>query len=182
MSGVGESLNMERSRGTVVICGPVCAGKSTLARALAQRLRLPIVTGQQAIEYHAKSGALGRAGLQRLGQELEQRRPGSWLADAVDALVGQAQAAVVDAARTAEQVRALRSREGGATVVHLTAVNEVRQARYEHRSAARDRPVSFELLASSQLEREAVALGEEADRAVDTTDLPAEEVARRVFE
>jgi dephospho-CoA kinase len=142
-----------------VLTGPLCAGKTTLAEWLGGR-GWTVVTARQVLTDLAGRHALDRGALVRLGQELEDQRPGRWLAE----VAAKARRPVVlDAARTRAQVREARRMLDEVLVVHLNAPTDVRRARFVARGSTADPEASFEGLNSSPLEREAAELGVLAD-------------------
>jgi ATP-dependent protease Clp ATPase subunit len=161
---------------TLVLAGPTCSGKTTIAQALSRSLHWPVVSAREAIETHILAGANGRELLQIVGARLESERPGVWLREAVDALVGVGEVAIVDAARTAPQVLALRARSPSGIVIQVSADRAIRAGRYDARAQAGDAHVPFEMVASSTLELEAECLGTFADVHVDTSRSTREQV------
>jgi cytidylate kinase len=163
---------------SIVLCGPLCAGKTTLAAGLSGR-GLTQVTAIDAIEAQAGRSGLSRAELQRIGRELEASSPGRWLAEAA---ARATLPVVLDAARTADQVGAARHLLGG-VVVHLTASPDTRRDRFERRRPVRrsDAVACFDDLAASPLELGAEKMGAIADLAIDTENLTVEETLEAVL-
>jgi dephospho-CoA kinase len=161
----------------IVLAGPTCAGKTTLADGLSRATAWPIVTARAAIVLHA-GRALDARGLATAGFRLEAQFPGVWLASAVAAAVAADQAAIVDAARTSAQVIALRESSPWCTVVYLTADVETRRRRYGRRGCG---TTQFDALANSSIERGADLLAGNADLCVDTSSLSATQILSRVL-
>ena len=181
MAQVPEPVDPPPAPRTLVLCGPLCAGKTSVARPVAEALGLCVVTGQSAIELYAGRAGLDRTELQLLGARLERERPGAWLAEAADAIAGSRQALLLDAARTRAQVDAMRGRGPRALVLHITADRQTRERRYEQRDASRDRDVRFDAIVTSPLEREAEALGLVADLVIDSSGLSLSEAVAQAL-
>jgi hypothetical protein len=150
----------------VILSGPLCAGKSTLAAVLAKR-GWSVVTARSAIEAHEGRGPLPRRELQRIGLRLESDRPGLWLSDAVCALDGSV--VVVDAARTRPQVGAIRDLGRPSLLVFVSAPRAVRRSRFTDRADVADAGHKFDEIADTPLERGVEALADISDLAIDTT-------------
>lgn len=157
---------------TIVLTGPISSGKTTLALLIAARLDVPVVTARSAIKRQASDAGASRASLQEIGAALEANTGGQWLVGEVDRTVGRESAAVVDAARTAAQVSALRARSSATLVVHLVAGRDVREARFRARDAPEDAEVAFSEIATSGVELESEGLGAYADLVLDSAQLP----------
>jgi shikimate kinase len=154
---------------TVVLCGPVCAGKTTLSEALARELGASTVVARDAIAQTTGGGALTRSELVRVGELLEAERPGVWLADAVAERAGASGSAIVDSARTRAQISALRRRPGVVVVVHVTASLDEREKRFAARSASDPNEGALRDIRATPIEQEAEALETWCDIGVDTT-------------
>ena len=120
----------------ILLSGAVCAGKTTLAGGLKQSQAARVLTTRTLItaQVHQAAEQLDRGRLQRLGNALDHRTGGRWVADAVRSLTLD-RLTVVDAVRTPNQVAAI-----SATVptlhVHLTASDSVLKERYAQRVSA----------------------------------------------
>jgi adenylosuccinate synthase len=123
----------------VALSGPVCAGKTTLAGRLADGATTSTISTRQILMSRREAAECGhrRTSLQDLGDRLDRTTGGTWLADAVRPLLGEAKshsAAVIDAIRTTDQLRALK-RISRVVHVHLTASDSVLRARFAMRAA-----------------------------------------------
>jgi len=139
----------------IVLSGPVCAGKTTLAVELRQRFSIHIFKSRQLIM--AATGARNeRVALQEAGDQLDTTTKGHWLAEAVtreaEGLADDAEA-VVDSVRTLPQIDAIRTKFGTRVLhVHITGPTEPGgelAKRYDAKKA--DRPKERELETYSQL-------------------------------
>lgn len=164
---------------TVVLAGPTCAGKTTLAQILADKVGWPVVAARRAIQIAGDLADNDRKELVRVGMDLERENPGHWLVEATDRAVGAGNPTIVDAARTQAQVQAFRGRLPRPLVVHVWADPDMREQRFKQQQA-RDENMSFERLARSRAEVEAEGLIDTADLRIDTTNSSAETVARKV--
>jgi adenylate kinase family enzyme len=130
----------------VALSGPVCAGKTTLAEGLVERLGAQRLATRALIAAAVGQTpeALGRAQLQCLGDRLDREVGGEWAREGVAGwlrLLGPQGLLVVDSVRTRDQVEAIR-RTVPTIHIHLTAPDDVLSARYEGR---RQRAPSYEL-------------------------------------
>jgi dephospho-CoA kinase len=169
----------EQRPATIVLAGPTCAGKTTLAHKLSVALGWPIVSARSAIQTAGGLQAPGRQELVRSGMQLELDNPGHWLVEATDRTVGHGNPAIIDAARTHAQIEALRGRPPLPRVVYVRADRGTRERRFEEQRD-REETMSFSDLASSRAEIEAEEVIGLADLRIDTTYASSEEVACQV--
>jgi adenylosuccinate synthase len=173
----------------IAISGPVCAGKSTLAQAVAEARGASVLTTRLLIAAHLNRAAdeLSRAELQQAGDLLDRERGGAWVAEGVLELgMGAGGLAIVDAVRNAEQLAALRL-EADTLHVHLSSDESTLAQRYNERSRLNPQLefAGFEDLRANRTEAEVERLGALADLRIDTSELDAEEaerVVRRVLD
>jgi adenylosuccinate synthase len=118
----------------VLLSGAVCAGKTTLADCLRKCRAAEVLTTRALIAAQASNTAeyLDRRRFQQLGDDLDRRTGGGWVADAVKNM-GLKGLIVVDAVRTSAQIDAIKANRG-ALHVHLTAQNLVLENRYAQRT------------------------------------------------
>jgi adenylosuccinate synthase len=179
----------------VVISGQVGAGKSTLARGLAERYGASLVSTKELLQLTAeRQGEMlpaERGALQGYGAKLDKETRGAWVAEAVSArisgagIAGQEPGAesavgesdepsglwVVDAVRIQKQIDELREALGIDIVhVHLHSSTEVLAARYLERGEASGIKElgSYDEVARDPTEQKVAALIHDADVAIDT--------------
>jgi adenylosuccinate synthase len=170
----------------VAISGPVCAGKSTLAAGLGFATGARILTTRLLISDHLGYGAdeLSRGELQKAGDVLDEERGGAWVAEGVEALVGNAGTLiVVDAVRNFGQLVALRE-ERLMSHIHLTADPDVLANRYAERS--RNNPqlefADLQSLRANPTEANVETLARFADLELDTGATEADAILRAVMD
>jgi adenylosuccinate synthase len=169
----------------LVMSGPICAGKSTLAEGLQRRYGARRLSSRQLLQQRVKDTGAGRLSLQAAGEELDRETQGRWLAESLRPLVEQPGGPlVVDSVRIRLQVEALRQVFGSRVVhVHLTAPAGLRERRYDARRAASGQDTegaSFARVGEDATERAVEGLADVADLVLDTSRLPAEAVLVRV--
>lgn len=165
-----RTVNLEET--IVVISGPVCSGKTTLGRGLADACGAEVVTTRILIARHLdrQPDELSRSELQAAGEALDEERGGAWVAEKVAEMRrGLAAPVVVDAIRNAAQLDALR---GVAETfhVHLRADPEILAARYERRISS-DPQLEFPNFSELRANPTEAAVGElasEADLVLDS--------------
>lgn len=116
----------------IVLSGPVSVGKSSFGNALLELTGGRRVSTRLYIQ-KLKGTPNERGALQAAGDDLDSETNGSWVADAVDAALEENEAPVLllDSARIAAQVEALRKKWGANLFhVHLHAAEEELERRY----------------------------------------------------
>ena len=160
----------------VLLSGPICSGKSALARLLNEKHCAKIIKTRELILKKAPKTKPERKALQRAGQRLDREDGGAWVGEALQRAVdsyatGQTPRGlyVVDSVRISGQIDAIR-RAYGAEVhhIHLTATKEELRQRYASRSREDDEAVAYEDLKRNRTERYIEKLAAVADIAVST--------------
>lgn len=118
----------------IILSGPTCAGKSSVAKEIAKVLGFGIVHTRELLP--AKAGELSRVELHKLGEELDQSTGGGWIADeVVHRLDGDTvQGVVVDSARSRLQIdRIMDGRVNESLHVHLVSDSSTLRTRFVER-------------------------------------------------
>ncbi|MCK8780776.1 adenylosuccinate synthetase [Rhizobium sp. NTR19] len=162
----------------VVLSGPIAVGKTAFSDELMRRYPCEKVSTRNYI-LRVKQVSDERKALQQAGAELDMETNGSWVADAVS--VGMSDTSksflLVDSARIAGQVRALRDRFGADNVhhFHLTAPHDVLERRYRERAGVGDQVATYTEAKADVIEAEVDKLAAIADVVVQTekSDVPS---------
>ncbi|WP_434172762.1 adenylosuccinate synthetase [Clavibacter michiganensis] len=175
----------------ITLSGPVGAGKSTLAIALADELDgVRISTRQMLMDIAVAEGFSlepERRALQDFGVMLDTRTSETWVSDGVlSAKTSRAESVrylIVDAIRTEGQLESLRSRFGAQiTHINLTAPSETLSARYEARLESGIRELnSYSAVASNAVEANVSHLSAQADVVIDTSRSSSVDVLTRAL-
>jgi adenylosuccinate synthase len=171
----------------VVISGPVGAGKSTLAKGLAERYDGSYLSTKNLLRDEASKRGMDllpeRAAMQKFGALLDEETRGRWVADAVsrrvsgvgdlevDEVSGRDGLFIVDAVRTEGQIVAFRAAFGSEVVhLHVYASTDELAKRYAARgdSSGLRELASYAEVAQDPTEAAVNALGRDADVAIDT--------------
>ena len=158
--------------------GPVGAGKSTLARALAGSYHAGHLRTQELLrdraEEHGIELSSDRRSLQEYGDQLDEETGGRWVADAVVAtmaeLPGTCQLVIVDAVRQLSQIEALRAAFDRVDHIHVYAPSPVLDERYQQRGSSSGLAEldSYAEVAENKTESEVHRLAADADVAINT--------------
>jgi adenylosuccinate synthase len=159
----------------VLLSGRVSAGKSTLCDGLARRFGAhPLKTKELIAEAARSDSRLGRGELQHIGDLLDRRTKGEWVARALTRLVQSLPddaVVVVDAVRIIEQVHAVRKAYGPKVFhVHLEAEVGELARRYRHKQRQKESGEfpSYADLSTNKTERRVGKLAESADAVIKT--------------
>lgn len=172
---------LNRFAGSVLLLGPMGAGKTTTARLLEQRhgFRCYSLAGpiRQVVDVafpwlEGKPKSVRRVYLQRAGKFLRKFRPNPILYHAEAALLASSRPLVIDDGRTAEEAE--WAARNGLSVVILTCDEEERRRRLVERDGMLPDPRAFQDRTEREWERV------KAPR-VDTTNLSPEDVVRAVL-
>jgi adenylosuccinate synthase len=178
------------ARQIIVLSGPVAAGKSQLAVALADRFGVVRIKTQDMIR-DLTNADLDRAALQKAGEGLDQKTRGAWVARELTRVLtqpaaGQPEVAehgrvLVDSVRLATQVEAIRKAFGQRVVhVHLTAPEHELARRYELRQTRMREFASYAEMRADPTEASVDDLRQVADIVIDTLRSTPEDVVVRV--
>lgn len=169
----------------VLLSGRICTGKTTLAKALADKYGFRRFSTREALISRAGEMEISRKNLQEFGEKLDRRTKGSWLRDSLlESIAGldSEDCVVIDSIRIHRQADFLRESYGSKIVhVHLDCSDEELSRRYAQRS--KDGPGEFATFAEAQqnrTERGVHKLGKEADISIRTDRSEPPEVLVRV--
>ena len=170
----------------VVVSGPVCGGKSVLAKALAKQFDgIRLSTREVLLAEIRDDEPATRATLQRIGARLDESTDGRWVADRLSTIIYKADEllVVIDAARTASQIAAIREAFGRQVRhVHVTASAEIRAERFGDRLASSEvaETGTYAEVTADQTEANVDDLASQADIAIDTDRVGQDDVLVRV--
>ena len=153
----------------IVLSGSICAGKSSLARALEREFDVEVISTRELISQRFSDGATDRAKLQAQGSNLDDSTNGQWIADELAKWLvrerADSQLVCVDAVRDERQIDALRAVYPTALVhLHLEADVDVRESRY----APRNETTPFDAASADRVEQNVHRLRDIADVCIDT--------------
>jgi len=170
----------------LALSGPTAAGKTTIARALAEALdgriysSYPLMTGH-AQRVHGLSAPETRHQLDQMAEKVEQISQGGWLAKEIAHDMRQAgtpTTAVVDSLRSTLQLSAMRTRFPHKVVhIHLTAPKAELARRYNEAREPGEAPYEEAICDS---ETRLPKLGSVADMVLDTEAMSTAEIVEAV--
>ncbi|HAM23377.1 MAG TPA: adenylosuccinate synthase, partial [Actinobacteria bacterium] len=167
----------------IVLSGRVCAGKSTLAAALAANGGATLIKSKDLICERSPATVRTRGALQRAGRRLDRETGGRWLSEALNKRVmndDPPSLVVVDAVRIPEQVLYLRQSGWSVTHVHLDAGKEELDKRHASK-ATTGTVAAYRELAKTWSEKHVKSLEKLADVVIDTDRCSASDVFARVM-
>ena len=176
-----EQLKQTSLDVVLALSGPICAGKSTLARGLSAELCADILSTRELL--HQLTNTRDRATLQDLGEALDRQYGHHWMTRPAlrqRAELPSESLLIIDAVRTLDQLSGLRL---GAHVlhVHLTAPDPVLEGRYEQRVRRAISELSaYGAVRSSPTEAAVEALARVADVVLRTDALSIDETRAEV--
>jgi adenylosuccinate synthase len=166
----------------LILSGPLCSGKTTLASTLAADCGYDVISVRASVRALSRGDLRRRADLQEYGAELERLEPGIWLARIVSAAATSLVPTVVDAVRTLPQVVEVKRVLPRAVHVHLTADIGALHHRFLSRAESDiEEPTSFTTATAADVERHAGALQRVADVVIDTSDVHPRALVERVM-
>jgi adenylosuccinate synthase len=175
---------MTSEKTIISLSGPIGSGKTTLAAHMEKRYAACRISTSGVLSKSVGRG-LDRSELQQLGLEV-RFQGGEWIADTVKRFILDHPAAkiiIVDAVRTAEQVRAIRdlaAERWRVLHIHLTADDQQLARRYNARARRSDSGVGWLEATESLTEKAIITLKSDADLVIDTSAVTSDDVAVRV--
>jgi adenylosuccinate synthase len=170
----------------VLLSGPTCSGKTTLANRLQEVRSATLIRARDVIAEASGLGATpSRSELVSAGAALDVSSKGRWLAEGSLHRIANSMSSdpvLIDAARSLAQARHVLDVFEEVVVFHLTATIEVRQHRYERQADSSQRLPSFNELALQASEAGAESVRAIADLVLDTTFLRPDEVMGEALE
>lgn len=126
---------MERK--IILLTGPICAGKSTVAKRLATEHNIVHIETRQYLNRKKEGIAQERGAMQEFGEKLDRKTRGGWVRDELQKDLDKldpAQSVVVDSIRALNQIHRIRESYGNEVVqLHLEAAESSLEARYSQR-------------------------------------------------
>jgi adenylosuccinate synthase len=166
----------ETSPRIVVLSGSVGAGKSTLARGLAERYAARHIRTQDLMRDYAEANGESlpneRKALQDYGERLDLETDGKWVADRVAQIVtndDEHALFIVDAVRLKSQVDHLRSAfPTRVSHIHVDAPKPVLSQRYRERKSGLTELATYDEVAANKTEAGVTHLADDADVSIDS--------------
>ena len=153
----------------VVLSGPICSGKSELAKRLKSQGGFEIYSTSARIKEQMQDSTEGRGSLQEASKDLDGRTNYGWIATE---LASQAddKRIVVDSARFPQQISRIRQQFGWRVVhIHLSAPTNVLKERFSERAARKDIGMTFDEAMADETEQNSNSLESSADLFIDTS-------------
>ena len=167
----------------LLISGPLCSGKTTLADALELADGMCVLRLAELVRSHGQNHPTTRRALQRRTAQLDRSTEGEWVAQALMPVhmgLDPESWIVVDSIQSREEISAIREAWPREIVhVHLTAPELVLHERFEHE--AREEDQTFEEIRRSAAERRIDALAASADVVLNTNRCEPNDVVVRTL-
>ena len=159
----------------MLLSGPVCSGKSVLARKLEEVYQAVIVKTKDFILERKPRTKPQRRAMQLAGQRLDNADGGAWVCEGLQRKIDESTKQtpvglfVVDSVRILGQIDVIRQAFGPEVFhVHLTARPETLRKRFEKRERDEDSGVDYSTLKGNRTEKNIEKLADVADIVVDT--------------
>jgi len=167
----------------VLLSGPICSGKSTLAEGLVGRYRAVPYKTHELIQTLRPKVPSERVALQRAGDALDRSTQGRWVQKALERRLDSLPAesiVVIDAVRITSQIDGIREAFPARVYhIHLTASGDVLAKRYASKNSQVTEVSSYDQVRINRTERNVEDLAEIADIVVKTDQCTAEDVLIR---
>lgn len=169
----------------ILLSGPVCSGKTALARKLNDRYNIFHFKTSEFLSSTLQSGTATRRSLQVFGELLDRRTDGKWVLRQLQSVLpdlGVDSIVAVDSVRIEKQIEVIRKAFGRqVTHVHLTAPRAELAKRYNSNKANQPGELpSYDSVISNRTERLVSKLAKTADILIDTDRCTAEDVFTRI--
>ncbi|WP_210335068.1 adenylosuccinate synthetase [Mesorhizobium mediterraneum] len=182
-------MSTRRRLQIVLLSGRIGSGKTRLTEGLVERHGAILVKTRELIVRMLPRIRDQRQDLQRAGERLDRQTGGSWVAEALVALMEERRPRdellsglfVLDAVRIVGQIEAIRRAFGDSVVhhVHLTASPGTLERRFSERNVRSDERVTWKQAAANATERQVEGLTALADTVVNTDHCTPEDVLVR---
>ncbi len=162
----------------IVLSGPLCAGKSTLAACLRQHRGAEVITAREILTTLG-ADPTNRRDLQLRGAELERTTQGRWLLDGVVDRLATSNSVirVVDSIRTTRQASLFRAQFPDVFLLHLTAVETVLRERFlASVEGVASGEATMDRMFSHEVERNADSVRTLADSVIDTSSKAVDDI------
>lgn len=164
----------------ILISGPLCSGKSSLAKQIAEKFNFTLVKTTEIIRAR-KKGKKDRPALIHYGDRLDTETNGKWILESLFKLREDQKDLVVDSARSQLQINCIRKVFGKSVIhIHLTAEVGERKARYCSKFAGRPEIDLFDAIQRKQPEKRILKLIDDADIAIYTDRCTEADILTRV--
>lgn len=166
-----EAATHRRIQPDILLCGPTCAGKTTIASTLTDHCGYTAVRATEVLASIDPAKGKDRRGLQAIGRRIESETRGQWLAAAAASVVEAGKLVVVDSARTEAQLKGLIDLIADCRVVFVDCDRVERRSRFDdrRRTAGGYLESSFVEVEADPIEREIHRLRRLAAVTIDTS-------------
>ncbi len=170
----------------VALSGPVCSGKSTLARLLVEKEGAIKVKTNELLREIKPNLKPTRLSLQKLGDQLDKQTNGKWVSDGVVKTLDPIdktsnQLIVIDAIRIEPQLQELRRAVNVQVVhIHLEANNDELALRYSKRDGDFQEFADYKKVQQNRTEKHVQSLAEIADVVIETDRCTPNDILVRV--
>lgn len=170
----------------VALSGPICSGKSTLAKLLVEKNGAIKVKTNEILRDLKPNAKASRFGLQKLGDQLDKQTNGKWVADGVLRKLGPIdhnanQLIVIDAIRIEPQLLELRRAVDVLVVhIHLEANDAALADRYSKRDGDIQEFPNYEKARQNRTEKHVQSLANIADVVIETDRCTPDDILVRV--